>query len=216
MRRKTKNRAKPIALYTILMAGCLVAGLAAYVKFTPADKATDVRQPFADEVFPDRNSNSGLSVANQGGDPFTQKQVSIAIVRFDGNKLTFEESKVEVPKGQNSAVYAVNEFLNRSGVADGPVQLLDIKLDGKVALLYFNKAFAEQSLGSQDESTLLNGILAVIGQFGVIEEAEFFADGHQVEALGHMELIGPQKVIRPAQWKNPSSPDGTTPIEPQG
>ncbi|MBX3119282.1 MAG: GerMN domain-containing protein [Fimbriimonadaceae bacterium] len=216
MRRKTKNRAKPIALYALVLTASLAAGLGAYVKFTPADRVADIREPFADQAFPDRQTGNGRSVSSQKDNPFTQSRVSMAIARFDGDKLTFEESQIDVPNGQNSAIFAVNEFIKRSDVADGPVRIEEIKLDGKIALLYFNKAFGEQSLGSQDEATLLNGIRAVMGQFGSIDEVEFFSDGHQVDALGHIELIGPQKVIRPGLWKNPTSPDGTTPIEPQG
>lgn len=216
-KRKIKNPAKPIAVYAIVLCASLAAGLAAYVKLTPADKVPAEKQSFADSNFPDTHAaNDSKPVSNENQDIFALTSVSIPVAKFKNDELTFEEDKVKVPAKQNSAIYAVNEFLNRSGVADGPVHLESIKLDGKVALLYFNKAFIEQSLGSQDEATLINGVRAVMGQFESIEEIEFFSDGQQVEELGHLELIGPQKVIRPGLWKTPTSHDGTTPIEPQG
>ncbi len=216
MKRKTKRPARAIAVFSIVICASVVAALAAYVKLTPADKAKPSADTFADQAFEKGTIGSGTQVKHDQKGPFSQTSIILPVAKFENDKLTFGESKADVPSGQNAAVFSVNEFLKQSGVADGPVKLESVKLDGHVALLYFNAAFTDQSLGSQDEATLINGIRAVMGQFQEVDEVEFFADGQQVQELGHLELIGPQKVIRPGLWKNPTSHDGTTPIEPQG
>jgi hypothetical protein len=111
-------------------------------------------------------------------------------------QLMFERQKVQVPPGLDARVFAVNEYLRIAKITEADARCLGIDLQNGVAHLSFNRAFLGGQ-GSDDEATLINGILATMSQFQGVESVQFEVDGKPVDTLGgHFDLSTPQPVIR--------------------
>ncbi len=114
-----------------------------------------------------------------------------------GDNVEFTKEAVQIPDDEDPKVYVVNRFLENSKVADPSARLLSIDIHDGVADLYFNGEM-DKTYGTDDESTLLNGILTTLGQFPDIKSATFYASGKQISSFGNVDLTEPQPVIRDA------------------
>src|SRR5690606_5920316 len=92
--------------------------------------------------------------------------------------------------------YAVREYLKSISAIPREAKLLDCTVSNGIATLNFNSAFAA-GYGTEDERTIVEGILTTLGQFEDIEGVIFHMDGRPLDTLGNIDLGGPQKVIRP-------------------
>lgn len=161
----------------------LVGGLAAYVRFTPAREVpADLRRP--------------ATVSQNGRQPAEVQKVLVLHPRYQDNDLKFDQTEASVPAGEDKVVFAVNQFLDKASFVAKEVRLRSVKVEKGMATLDFSEAFAT-SYGTDDERTVVNGILTAVGQFPEIETVKFLANGKPIDSLGNIELTDPQPVLRP-------------------
>ena len=190
---------KKTLLTVTLLGATVVGGLAAYVTYTPANRVpAEQHRDLGKKPLP------APDVSIHRSTPASVGKVWVFAPRFEGEALKFEATEVEVPSDQEPAVFAVNEFLRASKIADDAARLLSVDLQDNVATLSFNEAF-RGGYGTDDEHTLLDGLRTTLGQFEAIEKIKILIDGQSVESLGSVEL-SELDVIRPAKTGEASSP----------
>lgn len=188
---------RALAVFT-LIAVAVVVGLAAYVKFTPAD-----RVPSAESI---RREEPRLAPKVEIENRRAESRVLVFVPRFvDGNPV-FDPVERSVPAGEDARVFAVNAFLTESKVPDPEARLLSVDVHDGVATLSFNAAF-EGGYGSDDEHTIIDGLRHALGQFPEIERIKIAIDGQPVESLGNVEVGEGWDVVRPST----SEPASTQP-----
>ena len=184
--RKTNGPSNAGVLATAVLALAVVGGLAYYVKQSPAGNIPH------EELKPDRRPQDAAPAQR------SPQQTDTAVIftpRFEGATLHFEHTEVPVPAGEDPMVFAINEYLKLSDIADAGARLLSVRVDDGTATLNFSGQFA-QTQGSMDEGTLVQGIQRTMGQFEGIRQLVFQAEGKPIESLGHLELSEPIPVIR--------------------
>lgn len=113
----------------------------------------------------------------------------------------FDTAAIKFPPGVDHRVYLVNDFLGQlhgKGLGNPDAKAIGIDVRDGTAYLDFNRAF-DQSTGTSDEGTILNGILLVLGQYPDIDNVQFEVEGKPMESLGNVDLTTPQPVLRPGQ-----------------
>ncbi|MFQ3587424.1 MAG: GerMN domain-containing protein [Fimbriimonadaceae bacterium] len=192
MAKPSGARSAGLAWGAIVACLAVVGVLVVYLKSTPAlnvpedqKRATHRRDPAAEPVQPNAN------------------QILVPIAVWEEGELKFGRKTVDVPAGQDPKRVAVQSYLNQIRDVLPGVRLEGFRMDGKVAQLRFSAEF-DQRMGSDDEATVLMGILAAMGQFPDVEEVEFFAGGRQIETIGNVELNAPLPVVRLERWAEPS------------
>lgn len=191
---KTANRF-PVALLLLVLAAAGTMAVALFVKMTPADRVRPVEKeapPVAKNETPERIS------------------VKIPKPTFPDGNLVFESESALVQAGDDARIEAVNEFLKRSGLAEGSVRLMSMNLEDGLAELHFSQGF-DQGQGSADEATLIQGICAVLGQFSEIQELRFFVEGTQLTELGHFEIGDKIATIPVERWRDPVQAESESP-----
>ena len=163
------NSGRSLAGVVLVLAAVVVLGIAAYVKFAPADEI-----PVEEETLVDGS-------------------VTLVIPTYDEN-LDFRSEPVKVPEGVDQTVFAVNLFLDQlDDVGSGGVER--IELNNGIASVYFSSEF-RRSYGTEDEQILVNGLLVTLGQFPEIDFVKFYAGGRPLETFGNIDLTDPLPVIR--------------------
>jgi len=123
----------------------------------------------------------------------------------------FETADIKFPPGVDHRVYLVNDFLGQlhgKGLGNPDAKAIGIDVRDGTAYLDFNRAF-DESTGSNDEGTILNGILLALGQYPDINQVQFEVEGKPMESLGNVDLTTPQPVLRPGE-----APAGTSNMAP--
>ncbi|MCH7903019.1 MAG: GerMN domain-containing protein [Armatimonadetes bacterium] len=166
---RTNSGKSPVGVVLVL-AAVVVLGIAAYVKFAPADEI-----PREEETLVDGS-------------------VTLVIPTYD-EKLDFSSEPVKVPEGVDQTVFAVNLFLDQLDVVPSDAVAEKIELNNGIASVYFSSEF-RRSYGTEDEQILVNGLLVTLGQFPEIEFAKFYAGGRPLETFGNIDLTDPLPVIR--------------------
>jgi hypothetical protein len=136
-----------------------------------------------------KNTENGVSDLDQQMGPF------VYTPKMDGGKLVFTRSSVQVPDDEDAKVYVVNRFLDNARLTDPGVRLISIKISDGVADLHFTPE-TDRTFGTDDESTLLNGILTSLGQFTDVKSAMFYAGDKRIDSFGNVDLTTPQPVLR--------------------
>lgn len=190
--KKSKNTGIVITLLVISIAGG--AALGAYVVETPA--ALHV-------------PTSERKVKVLAKEPSQGPMKLVPHVEKDGT-VSFDRQSITIPHGQDPRVYLVNEYLktlHAQGLGDKDARALGIYIssDG-IAHLDFNQAF-DESYGSMDEGTVLNGIEATLGQFPEIDQIQFEIDNKPMQTTGNIDLSQPVPVIRPGEPITQTSAD---------
>jgi hypothetical protein len=93
-------------------------------------------------------------------------------------------------------VFAVNEFLTQAAFLPKGARLVSARVHDGLAELDFSPEVAK-TYGTDDERTLVNGILTAVGQFPEIKSATFLSGGKPIDSLGNIDLSEPQPVQRP-------------------
>lgn len=158
-------------------------GLAIYAKYTAANRvpADELREP------------AGGKLAQS--EPRQPKTVVVMKPRYEGNDLVFDKRQADRPSEQDKVVFAVNSFLDEAKITPAGAKLKACKVDKRLAILTFTPEF-ETTYGTEDEQTLVKGILTAVGQFQEIDKVQFMVEDHKLETLGGIELLEPQPVIR--------------------
>jgi hypothetical protein len=172
----------------LLICGVVGVGVAAYVKLAPAD-VVPVEAPVEEQ----QNGGSGVQLLT----PY-----------YANDELRFRTETVEVPENVDPRVFAVNRYLRTTEFVPPDAEIMTVTVSNRTATLDFNAAF-NTSYGTTDESTVINGILAVMGQFDDVDYVVFLAEGQPIESLGNLELTDPLPVTRLPQTSSGGEPRTT-------
>lgn len=181
----------------MVLALAAVGGLAAYVKFTPADKVPP------SERRADENTRPAPSVTVENIRPKSHpvdtersdSDVHVYLPYASGERVSFRAVKADVAEDSDPKVYVVNRFLSSSHITDPKARLLSVDVRRGTADLYFNEAFG-QTLGTDDEATVLQGLRTNLGQFPGVERVQLYVDGKALSTLGNVDLTEPMTVIK--------------------
>ncbi len=160
-----------------------LGALAAYVKLGGADKVPA--------------SERSATLPGQGAQK-SARPVTVLTPRYSDDKLLFDKTQKTSPEGQDAMVYALNEFLAGSKVTPTDARAESCTVKDGVAMVEFSKAF-DRTYGTEDEHTVVEGILRTMGQFPEISSVQFNVGGQPLETLGNIDLTTPQPVLRPDQ-----------------
>lgn len=137
-------------------------------------------------------------------------QATVLTPSMEGRKLVLTPSTETAPADEDPRVFAVNAYLKKIPATPKGAYAVGIDIRNRVAILQMTPAFADASYGDDDESAVLTGIQATLGQFPEIDKFQFEVDGKPIESIGHADLTEPLEVTRPA---SPSSSAPTKPAE---
>lgn len=181
MAKRKKSRGSNRGLYALLALGVgVLGGLAAYVKFTPADRVPEL----------DRRSSPGLS---------RQADIAPAVWVYDvtSGEDGFQYGRVrkDLPRGEDPRVFAANGYLLASKIAPSDARLVSVDVVESEAQLHFNAAF-DQTYGSFDEGVLIEGLQRTFGQFPNVNTLRFYIEDRPMQTTGNIDLTEPVPVIR--------------------
>lgn len=175
MTKVAKISDKNLILSIVMVTAIVAIGLVAYVKFAPADSV-----PKETVIKEETEPGGGVRLMT----PY-----------YKDNELAFRSESVEVPPGIDKYVFAINRYLRSVEAVPKEANLIACVIKDGTATLNFNTSF-RTSYGTDDESTLINGVLAVMGQFEDVNFVKFTVEGKNLESLGNLDLIDPQSVLR--------------------
>lgn len=192
MAKPSGARSAGLAWGAIVACLAVVGVLVVYLKSTPALNVPE-------------DQKRATHRSDEGAAPVTPKanQVLVPVAVWEEGDLRFARKVVDVDPGQDPKRVALLAYLAEIRDVLPGVKLEGLRMDGKVAQIRFSAEF-DQRMGSDDEATVLQGILATMGQFHDVEEVEFFAGGQQIETIGNVELNVPLPVVRLERWTEPS------------
>ena len=165
---------KSLMVSVLLVCIVVAVGVAAYVKLAPAD--TVPRETKTEQ--------------QTGGD-----KVHAFTPYYKNDDLAFRSEPMDVPKNADKYVFVIDKYLRSVKAVPQDAVLKTCKLENGVATLDFNKAF-DRTYGTFDESTIINGILTVMGQFSEVSYVKFTVEGQKIDTLGNMDLTDPLEVER--------------------
>lgn len=163
----------------------IVGSVLGYVKFAPADRIPlDQR----------RGSLAGRTAQETAAQPRSDT-VQVPVPRYVDGDLQFERRPVQARPGADHYALAINEFLKEARLTPSGARVLSTSLRDGNLLVDFSKEF-DQTYGTEDEQTLVNGILTALGQFREVSTVELRVEGKEIETLGNIDLTAPLPVIR--------------------
>lgn len=158
-----------------VIAGLCVTGLAAYM-------ATQNRnEPVGEKTVAGQNI------------PAVDRPVKVLTPRYEGNDLKLEEKDAKAPEGTDGMVQVVNSYLDQVPAVPKDARLKSLTMDGGTAMLSFSATF-ERTYGTDDEQTIIKGILSSLAQFPDVKKAKFLVEGKPLETLGNIDLTEPLDV----------------------
>lgn len=128
-------------------------------------------------------------------DPKRTQPVVKVTPKFNNGELKFQTSASKARPGTNAYVDVVNDFLEQVPAVPKEARLISVKMEGGVAMLDFSPEF-NRTYGTDDERTVVNGVLAALAQFNEIKRVQFLAGGKPIETLGSIDLTEPQEIER--------------------
>ncbi|MCW5939148.1 MAG: GerMN domain-containing protein [Fimbriimonadaceae bacterium] len=179
-----KKKPSPLFPIVVALAGTAVlASVVIYIKDSPGKSVPPEQHKLADTQPP------GLK---------TPDKVTVYKPRYDGDKLVFDKSQAKAAPKEDPKVFALNEFLKGLPMVPKGARAKSVKVANGVATVDFTTEF-ETFYGTEDEQTVLKGILTTLGQFEDVDKAVFTVEGKPLESIGNVDLGEPQQVMRPGQ-----------------
>lgn len=120
--------------------------------------------------------------------------VKVLTPKYDKGDLKLDSKKVTVTPGEDPKVQAVNGYLAQLTMLPKGAVLKACQISDGVATLDFSNEF-ETTYGTEDEQTILKGILTTMGQFPEVKQVKLTVGGRTLETLGNVDLTLPQDVI---------------------
>lgn len=121
--------------------------------------------------------------------------VKVYTPRYEGSDLRFSSTTVKTPPDTDRIVFAVNKFLEASKVVPQGARARSASLAAGKLVLDFDPQF-DQTYGTEDEQTLVKGILTAVGQFDEVASVQLTVGGKPLETLGNIDLTGQLKPLR--------------------
>jgi hypothetical protein len=183
MARKTKPASRA-PLFVAVCGFALVAGLAAYVV-----------------------NNRGRSLDQNTSEPTaTSKRpqdVKVYTPRYDKGDLKLDSKTARPTAAEDPRVFAVNKYLEQLAMVPKAARAKTCTVTDGIANLDFTLEF-EKTYGTEDEQTILKGLLTVMAQFPEVHQVKFTVGGRTLDTLGNVDLTTPQDVMKDPQPAPPS------------
>ena len=151
----------------VVLGAAVVALLAMYVKFGPADRIPENER---------RVVENGISKPDGSSTPAVRTFYVVDPSTPD------QRQSVSVQEGADP-VKAVVERYAEIVYPDGKVKVLSAYVKDKMVALNFTKGFATEA-GSFEEGQIIDGLMKTLGQFENIDKAQIMVDGETLET-GH-------------------------------
>lgn len=165
-------------LIGIFLALAIFGGLAYYVVMGPP--STIKKGEVTSEAVKTENSEG------------TKQIVSVPEAKPGQGEVEFTSSSREVNSKEDPVVFAINEFLKATKIS-GNAKLSSAIVNGDNVVLDFDGMFV-RGYGTDDEQTLIEGILKAVRDNSKAKTATFMERGKPARSLGNIELDGPQSV----------------------
>ncbi len=176
-----------------VLVGIAILGSAfAYVKYAPQVPA---RQEASKVVATTQHEAATTTTAPERTDT---KNVSIKTPYYSGDDLKFTEKTEQVPKNADPIVFAVNRFLEKSHIAPADAKAKTATLHDGLITIDFSPSF-ETTYGTEDERTMINGLIATLAQFKEIKQFQFTVSGKPLDTLGNVDLSKPLPLDGPVE-----------------
>lgn len=188
-----KSNLAPLAVAVCAMA--VVAGTALYIVNSPGRNVTD-REPAA-----------------QGGSPGDVQVYTPSYTRQGDLKLS--PSTARPTPEQDPHVFAVNQYLAQLKMVPKGAVAKTCTVSNGVATLDFSTEF-DTTYGTEDEQTVLKGLLKTMAQFSDVKKVKFTVEGRTLASLGNIDLTEPQDVNFEASESGPDEGAPTPPPTSQG
>ena len=172
--RKTKKDtpgAWPLIVMGVL-AAVVLGGLVYYVKYGPP---------------------ADLAPRTSGAQTGKKVRVNVPVAKVDGADTTFNTESQELPPGTDVIEASVNGFLATIPAVQPEARLVEVKYEGDNAELRFSSNF-RQTYGTDDESTILQGIMKAVASNSKVKTVTFTEGGKPIENIGSIDLTGPQSI----------------------
>lgn len=167
---------------------CVVGGLAAYIQTTP-----NAREMPQSERRATRGDTPRTATTEAAGQDRPKGRVEVLKPEYVDGDLRYTKSSAQTPRGQDERVFAVNEFLRATGLMPGGARAVSCVVEGGVATIEFSPEF-DQTYGTEDERTIVDGVLRALAQFEGVRSVQFQVGGKPMETLGNIDLSRPLKI----------------------
>lgn len=189
---------KPLAATLIVIGIALVGGLAAFVRYSGADRVPEnLRNP---------NPRGEASTERTEATPAPRVEVIVFSPEFVGEELRFKSAKRPVPKGTDPHVFAVDEYLAGLSFVPKTARVKQFAVKDGAATLDLDPSI-QAGYGSDDEIVVVGGMLTALGQFPDVKTVLFLVDGQPLDSLGNIDLTTPRPVRRPGATPERTSPN---------
>jgi|GEM_PF-1383232 len=193
-------------IWALLFLGVVVvAALLVYVR------TTGTRVP-ADQLRTDRNVTAPSR--NPGADTPTpeRNEVEVLAPRYENGELKYHPTEVKVPRGTDPYLFAINSYLEQTrAIVPKNARAVRAQREGKTLVIDFNEAF-RTTYGTDDERTLLDGLVNTAGQFEEVDQIVLMCAGEPLDSLGNVDLSEPLPVSHP---KPGDPPNGQSTVDPK-
>lgn len=171
-------------------AACL-AGFFAYARFGPGNRVPADEIKKIDVSSPAARPDSATAPVET---PNAPDEVTVNTPVDNNGTLSFKGEKVKVPAGANRYAAAVDGFLSRAKIAPSGSKVVSAVVDDRgILTLSFSKQF-DTTYGTEDERTIVEGILEAVRQFKEVASVRFQVLGKPLETLGSIDLTEDQPV----------------------
>lgn len=123
----------------------------------------------------------------------------------DGSDVKLQPREVDVPERASPIVTAVNAFLTESNIVPTDARAIGAEIRNGTLHLGFSPAFA-RTHGSDDEKTLIDGLIATVKQFPEVQRLSLEVDGKPIETLGNVDLTDGLEVRPLSADRSPGAP----------
>ena len=142
--------------------------------------------------------------------PDNSSEVKVYSPRYEGDKLKLDPGIQHTIKDEDPKVFAINAFLKTLKVVPKDAVAKTCIVANGTATIDFSPAF-ETSYGTEDEQTILKGIMTTMSQFKGVKFVKMTVGGKTLESIGNVDLTEPQPVL--PESETTSSPASSSKIQ---
>jgi hypothetical protein len=192
-KRRGKPPSSPVSsraawLLFILGVG-VVGGLAGYLHATPHARQMPPHERRAERG--DAPARTEPAPGRHGAAP----NVQVFAPEYVNGELRYTKTAATPPAGEDPKVFAVNAFLRKAGLTPPGARAVACSIADGIATIEFSREF-DQTYGTEDEHTIVDGVLRSLGQFPEVSYVQFSIGGRPMETMGNLDLSRPLSVER--------------------
>ncbi len=179
LKRNKKSRTLPVILAGVVAFG----GLLVYAK-TVGNKIPDDQR----SVQQTSGTSPKVGVESvQSAKPTENTKVTIATPRYDGSELKVDKHERVLAKGEDPYLIAINESIKTIKAVPESARAFSAKLAGDTLSVEFTPEM-DKTYGTEDESALVNTLIASCEQFPTVKKLKLLVNGKSIETFGNVSL----------------------------